>query len=188
MAAFVEQTEQPLFRFCQMMTVPEVHLEELVTDIYRGFSRRARRHLRNSTTPEATLNDLQIELFRSALDTLSALERSRPRLSLLGRDNRNLKALETDILTWWRANPTDKAALSLQIPSIGDRLRMLDFDLRATVVLNDHIKLDQDSLLKILNLRWAVYRHRLHRGRVELQKLLQGIQFTSNPSPRAGRA
>ncbi|MBI1861817.1 MAG: hypothetical protein HYR96_12960 [Deltaproteobacteria bacterium] len=180
--SFVERTDQPLFRFCQLMTVPEVHLEELVTDIYRTFSRRIRRKGADSTPAET----LQIELFRAAMDALFGIERSRPRLSLAGRDTRGLKALESDLLSWWRANPTDKAGLTQQIPSIGDRLRMLDFDLRAPVVLNDHLKLDQDVILKILGLRWAVFRHRLHRGRVELQKLLQGVVFSA--PIRTGRA
>lgn len=164
---WVFDVAQPLYRFCELMLGPEVNTAELVADIYWRFSRQAHRHARHKHTAD----ELKVQLFQTALAIISKEERNFPRFYRVGRDVRQTKALETNLLSLWRSQ-TD----SLNVPSIplGDRLRLLDTDLRAPVILRDHLGFEEESILQILGLRWGVFRHRLHRGRIELQKFLQG--------------
>jgi len=44
------------------------------------------------------------------------------------------------------------------------------------MVLRDVLKFDDEEILRILNIRWGVYRHRLHRGRLAFRESLKGRQ------------
>ncbi len=180
---FVERTDGTLARFCVLMAGSDCHLDDIIERVYRRFSKSARRDIRLANRT----HNLEVELYHSAMKELSQLELERPRLSLTGRDNRVLKAMETDLLSWWRAHCTETTELGNRLALVGDRLRLLDFDLRAPVILHDHLAMDSESILKVLHLRWAVFRHRLHRGRVEFQKALQGVQLGATMGPKAGR-
>lgn len=173
LTAFVENTERKLAQFCRLMGGEDIRLEDLIDRIYRRFSKITRRgtHLASGADTFETV------LFRSALDELAQLENSRSGRSLHGRDHRIIKAMEVNLLDRWREESSDSKDLGARIPLIADRLKLLDFEVRAPVVLSDNLGLESEQILKILGLRWAVFRHRLHRGRVELQRTLRGVQL-----------
>jgi len=61
-------------------------------------------------------------------------------------------------------------------------------------VLRDILKFEDEETSRILGVRWGVYRHRLHRGRLELKDNLRGkaitaeakgvtLSLTPSPSP-----
>lgn len=139
---------------------------ELTGEIYHRFSRQVHR----SRSGDRGGRD---EIFRLAVSTICKEERGLPRFYLAGRDTRGIKALEVDLLDKWRSRSSDRSSDGY-FASVCDRLLLLDIDLRAPVILRDHLNFDEESCLRILELRWGVFRHRLHRGRMELQRLFQG--------------
>lgn len=54
------------------------------------------------------------------------------------------------------------------------RLSRVDIDFRAPMVLKDILRFDDEEILRILGIRWGVYRHRLHRGRLAFRESLKG--------------
>jgi DNA-directed RNA polymerase specialized sigma24 family protein len=96
-----------------------------------------------------------------------------------GRDTRLLKGLEDDILPSKPENLEKVAAKSEN--RVADRLGRVDTELRAAVILRDILKFDDEEAAKILGLRWGVYRHRLHRGRLDFKDALRGLP-TGHPA------
>ena len=93
--------------------------------------------------------------------------------SLGGRDTRRLKGLDDDLL------PAKNESKEKQQARVGtrakDRLTRVDSELRAPVVLRDILKFEDEEVAQILGLRWGVYRHRLHRGRLDFKDALKGL-------------
>lgn len=168
--AFVESSDRDLFRFCAMMSATGEDLEPLVVQIFRTFARNIYRNRRGFPSTA----QLQIELFRTALRILVNRGRGGVRAFSAGRDTRQSQELEKNLLAGWRNQNGDPALSAEQLALLGDRLRLLDFDLRSPVLLHDLLGVEAQLILQILGLRWGAFRHRLHRGRVELQWLLQG--------------
>lgn len=87
----------------------------------------------------------------------------------LGRDTRLLKRWDENLLL--KDPAREPAAFDA---AILERLRRVDAELRAPVVLKDILRMEDEEVVRILNLRWGVYRHRLHRGRLEFREALRG--------------
>lgn len=69
------------------------------------------------------------------------------------------------------------ATTSVPLPmaeEIFSRLWRVDLDFRIPVILRDILNFDDDEVLAILDTRWSVYRHRLHRGRMDFRNSLSG--------------
>lgn len=180
---FAETSSDTLTQFCRLMVGAGVAIEDLIELIYRRFSRSLRSKYGVSETGEK----YTLALFKAAIVELSLLELHRPRRCAVGRDLRVFKELEEDLLSWWRANGCTSKDFEGRMGAIADRLAMLEFDLRAPVILFDHLGLEGGLVMQILGLRWAVFRHRLHRGRTELQRLLQGVRLGATVFKKEGR-
>ncbi len=68
------------------------------------------------------------------------------------------------------------------------RLKGIDVEHRIPIILKDLLKFEDEEATQILGLRWGVYRHRLHRGRLELKELLKGSAKTSFTELKPGWA
>jgi DNA-directed RNA polymerase specialized sigma24 family protein len=102
----------------------------------------------------------------------------------VGRDTRPMKGMDDDLLQAWSSSKTG------EISSIGpravERIRRLDTDFRAPIVLKDILGFDDEEVVRILGIRWGVYRHRLHRGRLEFRAALKGLakSYEVSSSPK----
>src|SRR3989338_8324741 len=130
---FVESSDRDLYRFCAMMSAAGEDLEALIVQIFRTFARNVYR--RRRTFPSTA--ELQIELFRTALRSLADPGGGGARTFSAGRDTRQSQALERNLLAGGRSQKGDPGLSKEQLALLGDRLRLLDFDLRAPVLLHD---------------------------------------------------
>ena len=64
-----------------------------------------------------------------------------------------------------------------------DRLGRIDPEFRAPIVLRDVLGFEDEESVRILGLRWGVYRHRLHRGRLECKDALRGRSMPTAAPP-----
>lgn len=87
------------------------------------------------------------------------------RFSIQGRDTRQAQRTETDLFA--------TSATEFQT-SLISRLRLLDLDHRILIVLRDILQFSDEEAMRVTDLRWGVYRHRLHRGRMDLGTILHG--------------
>jgi DNA-directed RNA polymerase specialized sigma24 family protein len=94
-----------------------------------------------------------------------------------GRDLRAQKMAEEDLL---KKNPKEEGEAFRE--SLLGRFARIDLDFRAPVVLRDVLDFPDEEAMRILKLRWGVYRHRLHRGRLELCEGLRGKPYAFKPA------
>lgn len=128
----------------------------------RRFGDRHREWVHGSKEDLVQDREVRIALFREAYRLLeNGWSRPADNAFFAGRDTRPMKALEEDILENRRMDPAALAALA------DVRLMRVDAEFRAPVILRDILGFVDDDVVEMLGLRWGVYRHRLHRGRVE---------------------
>lgn len=76
------------------------------------------------------------------------------------------QGLNNSVLQLWRQR------IEAGVPNLDRDLRdflfSLPSELRVVLVLKDIMQYEDQEILKILDIRWQVYRHRLHRGRIDL--------------------
>jgi DNA-directed RNA polymerase specialized sigma24 family protein len=181
---FIKENDQRVFDFCSYLLASDFEVEELVLSTFRSFGEYFRREA-ESGSGELPASALRIRLFQIAwLHVQNAMEQSFfPQVG--GRDTRLLKGLDTDVLPS-RAESREKVAAKPE-NRVGDRLARVDVELRAPVVLRDILKFEDEEAAKILSLRWGVYRHRLHRGRMDFKDALRGIP-TGQPTLKGASA
>lgn len=154
--AFSEKETLPLlYELCACLGVQE--LEDVLTAVFRNHGSAPR-----------------VELFRHTIEAVRASRLTDTRANM-GRDLRVLQQMETDLL---------HAGKQPEWERVSDRIRALDLDLALPVLLKDRLKLEDSEILQILQIRWGVFRHRLHRGRVELMELFTGTPVYVAPDPQ----
>lgn len=84
------------------------------------------------------------------------------RFSLLGRDTRLVQKTETDLFQVSQSDFQQEF-----VPRLGH----LDLEQRVLIVLRDVLQFSDEEAMRVTDLRWGIYRHRLHRGRLELEAL-----------------
>ncbi len=152
-----------VYVFCRRM-VPRVdEAEEVAMAALRRFGDRHRGWVHGTSKEDPVQErEARIALFREAYRLLeNGWSRPVDNAFFAGRDTRPLKALEEDILENRRMDPAALAALA------DVRLMRVDAEFRAPVILRDILGFADDDVVEMLGVRWGVYRHRLHRGRVE---------------------
>lgn len=168
MAALREITQEcatPINTFCHYMLYGQDQ-EDLVLEIFREFGDAFRKLSRIG----ASADRLRIELYRIAWRLAQQAHAVRQPPALSSIDARPLAGRQEDLLKLWVEKNDFGADLDL---CVAERIAQIDFDYRVVVVLRDILKLAHEDVARILELRWAVYRHRLHRGRLELRDCLR---------------
>lgn len=172
---FVKEHDQRLYDFCFYLCPRSLSAQDVLLETFREFGDvyRKRRKAENTWDPI----DCKLQLFALAWSKIRGASHVPHWQEALGGDARALKAMETSLL----------AAPQFDAEAFSGRLRLVDVDCRAALLLRDYLGFSDDECLKVLGLRWGVYRHRLHRGRLELRDLLRGRLSGSGAEP-GGRA
>lgn len=172
---FVKDYQERIVTFCFYFMPQDFVLDDLVISIFRQFGEDYRRYLDRNEGSRDPL-EMKIRLFRFAWgkiqDALIVESVGWP----VGRDFRKLKAMDENLLRdWERLADSGETTLSDDFRSeLGLRLRRIDSENRAAVILKDILGFEDEEVLRMLSLRWGVYRHRLHRGRLDLCDILKG--------------
>jgi hypothetical protein len=176
----LKENDGRLLRFCQYLLPPDYPLEDFVLGVFREFGEIYRRAGAAREGRGWVPLEIRIRLFRIAWERLRAELLTVPFTWTVGRDTRPMKGMDDDLLEQWSsAKSGDNSALA---PRAVERLRRLDTDFRAPVVLRDILGFDDEEVVRILGTRWGVFRHRLHRGRLEFRAALKGFSKTPDPA------
>jgi DNA-directed RNA polymerase specialized sigma24 family protein len=167
---FVQENDRKVHAFCYHLLSSDFDVEELTISVFRSFGEYFRQGTAQRETAGASL---RIRLFQIAWGEVQSALYQAVFPTGGGRDTRILKGLDRDVLPS-KAESREKL-ISDPENRIGDRLARVDFGLRVPVVLRDILGFSDDEASKILSLRWGVYRHRLHRGRIDFKDALKGL-------------
>lgn len=169
---FISEYGERVFTFCDYMLPKEAKIEQTVIAIFSDFSESYRKRQRKLTQHwEET--EMRVKLFSIAWEHIRHAMEDFHFVWTPGRDTRGGKRADDNLL-----KEGAKSAASTEIAGelIG-RLKYLDPEFRAPLILRDIVRLEEEEILRVLGLRWGVYRHRLHRGRVEYKDGLKGPQI-----------
>lgn len=173
---FIKENDQRVYDFCTYLLAADFAVEDLVLSIFREFGEYYRRtHV--LTSSGASPEEMRLHLFQIAWAQVQGSLHHFHFPSLGGRDTRLLKGLDDDVLPS-RSENKEKVASKTE-NRVRDRLARVDAELRAPVVLRDILKFEDEQVARILGLRWGVYRHRLHRGRLDFKDSLKGLSTGS---------
>ncbi len=165
---FVKENALPLHTFCHYLLQEEHTVEDVLLDVFRRFGDTYRKHSGKRDSGWEAL-EMRIRLYRLAWEKIRDETATLTFQWNLGRDTRVLKRWDENLLVKdLTLDPTAFDALVLE------RLRRVDIELRAPVVLKDILRFEDEEVVRVLSLRWGVYRHRLHRGRLEFRDALRG--------------
>lgn len=185
---FVKENAERLYSFCFYMLEEGMSLDDLVLTIFRDFGDEYRQLGRHRDTAWAP-NELRVRLYRIAWNAIKEALFHQQISWSPGRDMRVLKGMDDDLLREWSSgeNKSERGAGAVRgigdpDPGVTDRLRKVTADFRVAVVLRDILGFGDEDVVRILDLRWGVYRHRLHRGRLEFKDQLKG-RATSGSKP-----
>lgn len=166
---FVKENETKVYQFLYFMLFGFSGLEDVTLKVFRGFGDYFQKQtIKNNSEWEKM--ELRIELFSMAWKAILNAQTQVEYNWAFGRDTRPLKQLDIDLLSENRSYALKKIDPELFIP----RLARVDIDFRAPLVLRDILCFDDEEVLRILGIRWGVYRHRLHRGRLAFRESLKG--------------
>lgn len=173
---FLQENSQKIYDFAYYLLSEPEAVEEVVIRTFRQFGNHYKK-----MTP-ATLNswsemEMRILLFSIAWDRIQREMGSVAVRWVSGRDMRVQKMAEEDLL---KANPKEGGDQFRD--AVIARFSKVDMDFRAPVVLRDLLEFPDEETMRILKLRWGVYRHRLHRGRLELCEGLRGKPYAFKPA------
>lgn len=173
---FIKENDQKVYDFCSYLVDERWDLEGVVLQVFREFGDSYRSQFFKATAADSL--EARIKLFQMAWercrDVLAQVHVSLPS----GRDTRQLQGIDEDLLKDW--NPRFKRWDALEA-QVKERLSRVDPEFRAPVILKDVLKFSDEEAARILGLRWGVYRHRLHRGRLDLKESLRGRPFSTEP-------
>ncbi len=163
---FVEGHIQEVWSFCRYMLPLDFDVEDVVYTVFREFASKVKKKKLSREHHWETPN-LRVQLFQIAWKHIQRTSENRVVFWTPGRDTRKLVALEENILSKNTTNPTNEETV---VP----RLEQVAIEFRAPLVLKDVLRFEDEEILRVLNLRWGVFRHRLHRGRLEIRDHLRG--------------
>lgn len=170
--AFINENSDRVVAFCEYMLPPDFPCDDLVLDIFRSFGQVYRDLVQKQETRQPL--EVRVHLFRLAWERI---RENLPTASVyvsLGRDTRNLKGLDDDLLVAWEKARVSANAIGKMKDDVVERIRAVDAEFRVGVILRDLLGFEDEEVAQILKLRWGVYRHRLHRGRIEFTSILRG--------------
>ena len=173
---FVKENESKLCQFLYFMLYGFSGLDEVTLKVFRGFGDYFQKQMVKNTS-EWEKMALRIELFGLAWKAIVNAQSQVEYNWSYGRDTRPLKQLDVDLLSENRSYTLKKIDPELFVP----RLARVDIDFRAPLVLRDILCFDDEEVLRILGIRWGVYRHRLHRGRLAFRESLKGRENRDLP-------
>ncbi|MBM4316931.1 MAG: hypothetical protein FJ116_05570 [Deltaproteobacteria bacterium] len=166
---FVKENESKLCHFLYFMLVGYSGLEEVTLGVFRSFGDYFQKQAVKKSS-EWERMALRIELFGLAWNAVLNAQNDVQFNWAYGRDTRPLKQFDEDLLSSDRSSKLIKFELEPYL----SRLSRVDIDFRAPMVLKDILRFDDEEILRILGIRWGVYRHRLHRGRLAFRESLKG--------------
>ena len=166
---FVKENETKVCQFLYCMLYGFSGLEEVTLKVFRTFGDHFQKQMLKKNT-EWEKVALRIELYAIAWRAILAAQNQVEYDWSYGRDTRPLKQLDTNLLILDKNYGSKKMDSELFIA----RLARVDIDFRAPLVLRDILCFDDEEVLRILGIRWGVYRHRLHRGRLSFRESLRG--------------
>jgi len=169
---FIKEHDQRVYDFCTYLLPVGADRDDLVLAIFRSFGDAYRRASLQKDSAWEPL-EIRLKLFQLAWERVREVNLQSAIPWSVGRDTRALKGVEEDWLRGAKHKALDPKTL---IDPIRDHLANLDPDHRAPVVLRDILHFEDEEVMRVLGLRWGVYRHRLHRGRLELKDSLRGSQ------------
>ncbi len=169
---FIKENDQRVYDFSSYLLAADFAVEDLVLLIFRDFG-DAYRRIHGMTTDGVPPEEMRLRLFQIAWRTIQSALHQTYYPVVGGRDTRLLKGMDEDLLPARGAK--DGAARGEN--RVRDRLARVDAELRAPVVLRDILKFEDEEAARILGLRWGVYRHRLHRGRLDFKDALKGLSM-----------
>lgn len=172
---FIKENDQRLYDFCVYMLYGGMDVDELILSIFREFGDHYRRLTARKDSAREP-HEIRTKLFQTAWERIREAIAHTQFTWTVGRDTRQLKGFDDDILR--SASFKGKQLAELEGPLM-ERLGRIDPDFRVPVVLRDILKFEDEEVVRILGVRWGVYRHRLHRGRLELKDGLRGKALTS---------
>lgn len=171
MRELIRQNDQRLFDFCSYMLGAEGVGDELLLSIFREFGETYRRHAGRARHSVWNPVEARLTLYQIGWERIrDTLFRFQPTW-MAGRDTRSMRSQDEDLLATIRSKKVDPAAFRTQVM---ERLDRIDPEFRAPLVLRDILGFEDEDAVRILGLRWGVYRHRLHRGRLESKDALRG--------------
>lgn len=168
---FIKENESSVFCFCELMLHDKEEADWVVLKAFKEFGDFYRKKYQKSAKSE-----FKIRLFSTAWRLILRSQEEEPLKWLNGRDTRKMSDWEKNILSQWTSSHEMDESLKSGLLS---RVRLLSIDFKAPLILKDILRFEDEEILQILGNRWGVYRHRLHRGRLELLQGLKGNAFTS---------
>lgn len=167
---FIKENDQKLYDFCFYMLDGGYLAEEVILAAFHDFGpvfRRLAARRGDAFEPR----EARILLFQTAWGRIrEALGRVQYQWTM-GRDTRQFKSFDDDLLEKWGGKKGDLTGIESPVV---ERLGRVDADFRAPLVLRDILGFEDDDVIQILGIRWGVFRHRLHRGRLEFKDGLRG--------------
>jgi len=162
---FTQEFDQPLYDFIFYMVGSPTEAEDLALSTFREFGHHWGHLFRGRGEPREPF-EARIRLFRVAWSKVHGHMVASHALWPAGRDTRRAVDGEKNLLI-----AADGAGVGELVVA---RLGSIDPDFRAALVLRDMLGIEDEQVVRILGLRWGVYRHRLHRARLDLLDGLRG--------------
>lgn len=166
---FIRENESLVYCFCLLMLHDKQETESVFLETVREFGEFYRRRHHKKTPAE-----LKVHLFSIAWKLVSETDPEDQMRWLNGRDTRKMNDWNKDLLTPWIK--THEITDTLKIGLV-NRVQLLNSEFKAPLILKDFLHFEDEEILQILGSRWGVYRHRLHRGRIDLLQGLKGQSF-----------
>lgn len=167
---FIKEVDQRVYDFCCYMLDGGSASEEVLLTTFRYFSDWYRRHFIQHRTPWDK-GVARVKLFQIAWEAVQEILPALNNPLSVGRDMRQFQEKDTDLIQRWETN--EKRVEGMEA-LVRDRIWQVDATFRAPVVLRDVLGFSDDEVVEVLQVRWGVYRHRLHRGRLEMMESLKG--------------
>jgi DNA-directed RNA polymerase specialized sigma24 family protein len=174
MSELIKEYSQTVYDFCYYLFSSNQAAEETVLNIFREFGDVYRK---GATKKGETWQPLEIRvrLFSIAWKHVRQAMQSAEFSWTPGRDTRGVHHQNGDLLKNWKKLKSQESN-----SGVLDRLQHVDTEFRAPLILKDILRFDDEEIVRILNIRWGVYRHRLHRGRLEFKDGLRGRPISSS--------
>lgn len=167
---FIKEYGKPVYIFCDYMLPKDAKVDAVVVEIFAEFGEVFRKKHRKETAGWENL-EMRVKLFSIAWKHIRQAMQEFHFMWTPGRDTRAGRRADENLLSESAGKNGDGAALDAELVA---RLKFLDPEFRAPLVLKDIVRLEEEEILRVLELRWGVYRHRLHRGRIEYKDGLKG--------------
>lgn len=168
---FIKENEVKVCQFLYYMLFGFSGLDDVTLEVFRSFGKSFQKRVIKKTSDWEKVG-LRIDLFSLAWEAVVKAQNRIDYNWSYGRDTRPLKQMDIDLLSEAVSRRLSKAESELFLP----RLARVDIDFRAPLVLRDILGFDDEEVIRILGIRWGVYRHRLHRGRLAFRESLKGKQ------------